>query len=438
MADNNETQEHKGRGSMLIGVILLMMLVFSIIQTFAEPLKGFVCIGICFILAGICIVDIKNRPPHVGLITIFNQLTSGFVREGLRFRIPYVYGYIQIDVEKKNVDLVKEDAIEVRTPDLAQLIIPISYTYTPDERNLVNYIRSGSQKKVEDIINDIIQQRVREWAIAPHLGPSNFKEALAAHDEAIDILIKSIIGKRLKEISIKDADGNDIHCPIPTRALTKYFDEPYRKPNKAEKKLWSKSNVTDPKEKDWGFLTDTLNSFCDRHVTPDRSAAAIKQDIEDQVNERKRLIDEIKAGDGEQRIVQNGIILNRLNIGEIKIHPDCALAKAAEKEAVEMQEARADKVEMNNAIQRIKSVMKGTRFTKKDIDKIFKNVPLTSEQIIQLIEDSGLSSIQSSNLFQTEREKKNVSKQIFEIPGLEKALPAILNSAITKALRGGE
>ena len=352
----SETMDYAGRFivSATVGISIC-----GLIYVFFSVGIGLIIMGIGVTLFFVCIDVIPNQPPHVGLITIWGKRWPYFKEEGYRFLanfFPFYYSVIKIDVEKKNIDL---EMIETRTPDMAHLQIPISYTFIPDKGNLIAYIDSGGENGVRDILNDIIRQRVREWAIAHDQGPQTFDEAMKAQDEAIYILTKAIVGTLLKKIPCDE---------IPTTVLSKYFRKPRRVPFPAEAKRWGKS---------WKKAEEILNQYSFEQ----------RKEIEEAVKKRDEEIADIKSGNGSKRVKHLGIILLRLNIGDIQIKKGTELEKAAEKMVVEKRQRDAEKIEINNVRKRAESLKGVSR------ERAFDIVQTERGKIKREIYDFGLGEI---------------------------------------------
>gem|GEM_PF-4997268 len=300
---------------------------------------------------------------HIGIIAIFGQRIrkfkkNGIVRrlfneskgEGLTFFIPGVYNAMPINVTKKNKDI---NPISIKTPDLADLKVPISVTWAPDGDNLFEYLESGEEKGVWKILEQIVIERVRGWAMNTHEGPATFQQALAAREEATEVLFKAVAGKELKEVSSK----------VPTPILFKYFNEPQIPPTKEEMESW---------HKDWAKVEQILRN-------EDKAL------IEKEIRIRREQVKEIQRGNGNQTIESLGIILKRLNIGDITLKEGSQLEAAAEKEVKEKREQAAEEVELEHVGKRIEILMNEPyNFTKEQARDI---VQVEREKVTKQIKD---------------------------------------------------
>ena len=270
---------------------------------------------------------IPADPPHKAVVTRLGKRINKVKREGWRFFFffPYLYGYILVKVTKINHDLPPQ---LVRTPDMAELEIPVSLTWTPVDiklpddhgepvSGLINYLNAGGEKGVKEILDDIVRERLREWAMSKIEGPQTWEEALNAREEAISILIKSIVGESLGPI---DTD-------IPTAILLRFY-------NLQSKTFREKRVQAERDTADWNMLRDYLDSL----------SLEERETLTEQVDTRKRIIVKMRQGNGGQLLPQLGIRLDRLNIDEIK--PKGKLAESAEKMVTEQREMEGDKVKI--------------------------------------------------------------------------------------------
>jgi regulator of protease activity HflC (stomatin/prohibitin superfamily) len=298
-------------------------------------------LAIAFFLVGGAVLQglrkIPADPPQIAAVTRWGKRTGEFKKEGWRFfpGYPYFYGFILVDMTKKNQDLPNE---VVRTPDLAEVKIPVSITWTPLDEELINYLNSGGEKGVKAILEDIVRERIREWAISDEEGPGTWEDALKSRGDAVTILVKAIIGEELPKIP----------SSVPTSVLLKYFDQPRKSPIKSEVKKWGQKweEVAKKIEEDYNNLPQN------QRTTPQEFSAGLKEKIE----ERRAIINGIRQGNGNQIMPQLGIILNRLNIGEMAVTGE--VAKAAELRAKEEKEREGEILELEHIAKRIKGLKK--------------------------------------------------------------------------------
>lgn len=297
----------------------------------------FTIIGILLIAIGVGVAvflqglrRIPAEPPQVALATFLGGRIQIVKKEGWRFFFiyPYLFGYIPIEVTKVNMTPEKDlDVQRVRTPDLAEIDIPISVTWTPDKESakaLIEFVNSGKEAGVKTILEGIIKEKLRQWALSTEEGPSNFREAIGAQEEVVAVLLKAIVGDKLSPIE----SGN-----VSTTALLKYFSKPQKQPNMIEKGVYGDN---------WEEIDDYL-----KNLEPED-----RQKLEGQVNDRANAIRGIRQGNGKIGHPSLGIVINRLNIGEIKLFGK--VAEAAELKVKEEQEREAEKVEMEHIQSRVK------------------------------------------------------------------------------------
>jgi len=286
-----------------------------------------IVLGILVVICGsIALQGLKKvpaQPPHVAIRTILGSRTQDVVKEGWAFfpLYPWWHGAILVNITKVNQDLPEQ---KVRTPDRAELAIPVSITWVPakdDGKQLIVFLDSGGEKGVKTILEDLVRERLREWAISTEEGPADWVDAMGAREEAVAVLLKAIIG---------DEGLEKIPSGIPTPILLRYFAGPQRFPtNERDKTRWGAK---------WEILEKELPGDLEKNrVTKEKLKAA--------VDERRNSVQRIRQGDGKFNKIGLGIYINRLNIGEIK--PLGKLAEFAELEAREAQERRGEVFEVD-------------------------------------------------------------------------------------------
>lgn len=381
---------------LLLVVLGLIILTYYNVRLFWPPsISSWGAIGLFFLGMGAFFLQglrkIPADPPHKAVVTILGERTKAVKNEGWRFfpLFPYLYSYILVRVTKVNHDLPPQ---LVRTPDLAELEIPISLTWTPvgdelkDENNesvsgLINYLNAGGENGVKEILDDIVRERLREWAMSKIEGPQTWEEALNAREEAVSILVKSIVGDRLEPI----------HAEIPTAILLRFYDSQTN--NFRERKVPGERD-----ERDWPLLKKYLDS-----LTPEKKGKLIEETAK-----RKKNITCIRQGNGNQILPQLGIRLNRLNIDEIK--PKGELARSAERMVTEQQEMEGDKIRIKNIIDRIDEL---------------KKLGFSSEQALEVIQTE-----KGKVTKQISESKWNLSQETRAM--IEKIAPDLLTKILAK------
>ncbi|HDH31266.1 MAG TPA: hypothetical protein ENH26_00645 [Candidatus Wolfebacteria bacterium] len=326
--------------------------------------------GIILVLISVCLMiflqglkKITTDPPHSAVVTVFGKRMDKIRKEGWRFFFlyPFVRGFVEVNVKAKNTDFEPQT---VRTPDFVELEIPISVTYTPDSRTLkkaqkeqkeknplfvsefkqlplIEYLNKGKEDGVNDILQDIIRERLRVWAIAHSEGPQSGEEAMKAQYDAVAILVKAIAGVTLTPIP----------SDIPTTILLSYFAKFRAEPTESEAKTWGPH---------WKKVEERLGK-----LTPEEL-----QHLTEVVEGRREVIQALRQGNGVQPIPQLGIILNRLNIGEIK--PLGEWAKALEMKSKEDRDRIAETVELEHV--------------RDQIGELKTALTISSEQALEIIQ----------------------------------------------------
>ncbi|MEX2145011.1 MAG: SPFH domain-containing protein [Candidatus Spechtbacterales bacterium] len=238
---------------------------------------------------------IEADPPHVAAVTILGQRTGDTKEEGWRFfpLYPYFYGYIAVEITRIDFDLPHQ---KVRTPDFGELEIPVGIVFHPSRKYIINYLNSGGEKGVKDILQNIVHQSLRTWAFSDEHEPRTVQEGMMASDEAVAVLAKSILGSEMDHIP----------SSVPTPVLLRYFEG--KPPAKPQIKNWGR---------DWTKVESILKQ---EQPTQDEMDA-----LRESVECRREIIRELKRGKGTRAHRELGIVLTFLNIGGIQ-----AIGKTAE------------------------------------------------------------------------------------------------------------
>ena len=399
--------EHGHR--MIAAAVGLMIVGLAVWLRRVEPRRwvrrlGYVAVG-AVILQGLR--QIPADPPHKAVVTKWGKRQTILIDkggekrevslvkdEGWRFFpiYPYWYGYIKVNVAKKNPDF--EFQI-VMTPDMGSIKIPPSITYIPDPENLIEYLNSGGEEGVDDILGDIVSQKLREWAIAEEEGPQTWEEVMKARDEAILLLAKAILGEELPQI----CKAPNVPSQVPTTFWFKYFYGRYfdRDPHQGP----------DEDSKDFSIRREEWGKW--KNVIKEEIKEAGEDFIRKQIDDRQKEIKRVRQGNGNKKIKHLGIILARLNLGEFK--PQGKLAEAAELRAKERREMMAEKFELEHVKQRVEE---------------FKAVGFSAEQALEII--------------QTERAKaqKQVQEKKISISPETRLMIKEIMPEIAKSVLGGD
>lgn len=311
------------RGAILPIALSIFAVAGGVLAVFTNYFFGlalFVGLSLAFILQGLR--QIPATPPHVGLLKIFGQRTDAVAKEGWRFfpLTPWWFDVVLIKIEKVNQDLLSQ---RLRSPELAELEVPVSITWSPDAESgvsLIQFLNSGGEGGVSNIFSDIIRERLREWAISEIEGPGDWQELMRAGEEASAILLKAVLGDELARIP----------SPIPTAVLKRYLDHPSQPFLQSDRKNWGEH---------WEEIMRSLPSD-----------PAELQLLKDAVGDRWKLVQMVRRGNGDFRKRELGIVIHRLNVGEIKVLGK--LAEAAEQQPKEKQERRGEIFEVETDLQK--------------------------------------------------------------------------------------
>jgi regulator of protease activity HflC (stomatin/prohibitin superfamily) len=324
------------RGAITISVVVLIVAVTVIITIIlgywiGQPAIYFGLAAAIFLTTKfLCIsfTEIPADPPHAGAIVFLGDRTGATLEEGIRFlpfyKIKFLFDVILIEVSKINFDL---PPMTVRTPDKAEVEIQASLTFIPAVKHIISYLNAGRGDKIKSILQDIIRERLRTWAISGDEGPATWDEAIKANGEALAVITKSILGETLQTIP----------SDVPTATLLKYLADPQGIPSGVEIGRWGEN---------W----ERLNEYF-QELDPEK-----KEKIEKALQERRQVIANLRSGSGQYVLPSLGIIIQRLNLSEIKVVGETA--QKADQAAKEAQETRAEVEEQTHIIDMAKTLAK--------------------------------------------------------------------------------
>lgn len=293
-------------------------------------------------LAGILIFlqgykKISANPPYVGLETRLGERTGKIYKEGWHFFFlyPWVNGFIPVKVERISFDTISD---KVRTLDLAESRVPLLITFRPAEDNIINYLNSGGESKIKTIFETTVNEKIREWCMGLEEGPRTWKELQQSKLEASSILIRKIAGDSIKSTIPLYAQL------VPTWIWLRYYSKPQpTMPLESEKK-WMGENS------DWAPIKEIL-----KNIENSLGEQAVK-DLEKAVEARRKEIESVREGNGKILLKDLGIVVERLNIGEIAVLGEVGIK--AELEAKETEERKAEKLELDHVSERLKALQK--------------------------------------------------------------------------------
>ena len=289
-----------------------------------------------FVLQGLR--NIPNDPPHKGVVTHRGErIEEGgetvTVDEGWHFFpfYPFLYGYVLVDVSRKTFIV----STKVKTPDRADSEVPVHLVFRPLEGHLIQYLDSGGREGAEEQFSGKVEERVREWAIDPDWGPYTWVELQQSQLEGTSILLRSMVPK-------EPWDGSGDHPPqdkivevpdyaqkVPTSIWMAYFQRPDAITARVKgEELWMKDN--------WAKVEKELAKMSDDEKVLLRNI----------INHRRKQVEDIRAGSGKFLIDDLGIQLERLNIGDVKVLGEVALA--AEKQAKEDEDRQGEELELKH------------------------------------------------------------------------------------------
>lgn len=332
-----------------MSLITAVSMLFILVSIWLTPVC-FLTLTTLFVINAL--KKIPATPPHEGILVFLGERQKIVLKEGWNWvpLRPFVFDVILIKVEKVVQELPEH---VVRTPDLAKIGAEISMAWIPGIKNtegityedsLINYLNTGGEDGVRKNLSDMTEGRLRTWAASDQEGPSDWVEAMASKDEALEVLLKAILGDSLPKV---DSD-------IPTTAWMKYFSRPRKRPSLNEIRMgWAVKDPADPSQLWAGLQTEFAK------LSPEARGA-----LEGQVRLRAEAVRKIKEGiqnleDGQGMFSQKalGITILRFTVNAISVKGQTA--ESAELDAKEKREAKGETREIRNLSKRIKRLRKG-------------------------------------------------------------------------------
>ena len=202
------------------------------------------------------------------------------------------------------------------------------------EELLINYLDSGQQEGVERQLKGKVLERVREWAMGPEEGPADWIELNKSHLEAVSVLVKQIAGDSLTSIP-------EYAQSVPTWIWLRYFAHP--KPTKFSKneEAWTENN--------WQKVQEVLEKIEHSH-----GPEAIEE-LKTIIAQRRTDIENLRTGSGKIILRDLGVMLERLNLGDIDVLG--GVGEEAEGEAKEEQERQKEEKELLFMRKRMEELM---------------------------------------------------------------------------------
>lgn len=169
-----------------------LLLLFGFVNTVLITL---IVLSIVAYLVNGWIRQIPAQPPYVGLRTIMGKKRNIVIPEGWALRIPGVFDFIPIKVERANQDIEPHEVFSVEG---VPLYTDVSVTWEPDQKRLIEYINNGMENGIKKMLERNVEDALRVWAGNQSLADcSNAKFAEHRITERIDSQQLGILVNRL-------------------------------------------------------------------------------------------------------------------------------------------------------------------------------------------------------------------------------------------------
>ena len=221
---------------------------------------------------------------------------------------PFVVDYILVPQHDINFNIVLDD---VYLPRGERVKVPVSGSFsidasTPELRR--RFVQNGGADGTKIQFVEKITERARALLTSLHEGPKTWEEVQGDDETLIAVLFRKIVD------DVARLPGN-----LPTHVLLKYWHIPQKKPTLIEAETWGKK---------WENLRAELAKLADDE----------RERLRVLVEERRDEIRKVRDGAGTHTSSALALVLQRLNIGEIK--PLGEVAKEAEQKVAEEVQQR--------------------------------------------------------------------------------------------------
>lgn len=160
-------------------------------------------------------MKIEAKPPHLGLLIILGKRLEKDVvlSEGWALRAPPIIDFINLDVEKVNLDFRPVEKVYSKGNVQVELK-GVSVLYVPDKNRLKEFIDIGGKEGVNDALEDIIPDVFRIWA-----KEFDVDELLKA---------KKMAEKKILEALVSPNEMENVKDSIPEEELAKKLREKFK------------------------------------------------------------------------------------------------------------------------------------------------------------------------------------------------------------------
>lgn len=336
---------------LLVGFALafLVSILISSAFGFGVGVLALILASYGFVSQAICVVGAD--PPQVIIVTLFGRPTNVIKSAGWRL-LPFqglVFGSIPVEATIVNEDLGK---IKYFTGDNISGEAPLSFSYQPlvgedkwtntkpSIHALRNYLDIGKKEGVLDIMTDKLTS-----AFVQHMRNQvkTWDKALGVDYHLTTTLLKAVTGER-------------VPSSVPTAILQKHFGfdhEPYTD----HEKTWFPAGTVN-----FGVVVDSTITSDDTglfgtEMRTANPAANYPNELKELVKNRFKNVRDLRAGQGTLDLLEFGIRLVRLNIGERT--PDAEVAKAAAQIPIETLQQKSEMIQARARVkqaQQFKSV----------------------------------------------------------------------------------
>lgn len=171
--------------------------------------------AISLLILALGLKEIPASPPHVGILTVWGRRRKRKLREGWKLVAPYFpvfLDFILINVEKKNKRMTfdnircmlrQTEENKGKLQSGGEVTGTVELTFVPDEERLIQYLNSGGEAGVTDIIQGALGEDMRQTG-----SKRTWEEMTFGKDRLTAIFITKLTGLEIPRVSVDPKTGN--------------------------------------------------------------------------------------------------------------------------------------------------------------------------------------------------------------------------------------
>jgi len=339
----------------MVGLMLVAVVVGIILTIVFNGLVGFAAFGLTAVgFWKSSLSEIPATPPTVGILKFMGKPLAVLKDRGLRL-IPlrgFIFGYdvIELDTSAQELEM-KNITLTTPTDHIQTPGVKIAVTWRPDFDTAGSmlayhdYSHGGHPQEISDFLEEIIVERVRQYANSPVEGPKTVEELVISTEGINHAILKTLGQDDLKPCS----------SAVPTEVLIDWYK-------------YHTGSFRQSFREDWGDRWEGVEEVVTREG---------RDKIRAEVKERISKLNSVVRGGGNLRVKWLGIVIEKIAVDEIKEPAALATARLLQKQAQEQN--NAEQTRLNALRERVAEYMGVPA----------KEVKLTREQAVTFVASGG-------------------------------------------------